>query len=117
MDAVRAMDGPGGSELRDADRSGEVLILTRREGEQVLIGDQIVVSVDRIGVERVTLGITTPRGMVRGEQVEVGDQILVSVDRIGAKKVTLGITAPRGVHIDRAEVRAKVALEGRRREP
>lgn len=111
------MDGPGGIELREADRSSKVLILTRREGEQVLIGEQIVVSVHRVGVERVTLGIYSPRAMAVGEQILIGDQVVVAVDRIGSKKVTLAISAPRGVPIDRAEVRASIEAEGRRREP
>lgn len=40
-----------------------MLVLSRRPGERVMIGDQIVVTVVRIGPNNVRLGIEAPRDM------------------------------------------------------
>jgi carbon storage regulator len=49
-----------------------VLIVTRKESESILIGDDIEVIVTEIGAERVKIGIRAPRGIpiVRSELVE-----------------------------------------------
>jgi len=46
-----------------------VLVLSRRESEQIRLGDSIVVTVVRLGSDRVRLGIEAPRDLVvlRGE--------------------------------------------------
>jgi carbon storage regulator len=46
-----------------------MLVLSRKEGERLIVGDQIVVTVTRISGNRVTLGIEAPRDVriVRGE--------------------------------------------------
>jgi carbon storage regulator len=46
-----------------------MLVLSRKEGERLMVGDQIVVTVTRISGNRVTLGIEAPREVriVRGE--------------------------------------------------
>jgi carbon storage regulator CsrA len=46
-----------------------MLVLSRKEGERLLIGDNIVVTINRISGNRVTLGIEAPRTVriVRGE--------------------------------------------------
>jgi len=46
-----------------------MLVLSRKEGEQLVIGDNIVVTVSRISGNRVALGIDAPRDVriVRGE--------------------------------------------------
>jgi len=38
-----------------------VLVLTRREGERIMIGDKIVISVERIGRTKVAIGVSAPR--------------------------------------------------------
>ena len=38
-----------------------MLMMSRREGESILIGDDIVISVSQIGRKRVKLGIRAPR--------------------------------------------------------
>jgi carbon storage regulator len=40
-----------------------MLVLSRKPGEKVLIGDQITVTVVRIGPNTVRIGIDAPRGM------------------------------------------------------
>lgn len=51
-----------------------MLVLSRKPGEKILIGDNIVLTVVRIGPNTVRLGIDAPRDMVvvREEIVEPG---------------------------------------------
>jgi len=46
-----------------------MLVLSRKEGEQLLIGDDIVVTVNRLSGNRVAIGIEAPKDVriVRGE--------------------------------------------------
>ena len=46
-----------------------MLVLSRKEGEQLLIGDDVVVTINRISGNRVAIGIEAPRNVriVRGE--------------------------------------------------
>ena len=46
-----------------------MLVLSRKEGEQLLIGDDIVLTVNRINGNRVAIGIEAPRNVriIRGE--------------------------------------------------
>jgi carbon storage regulator len=49
-----------------------MLILTRKEGEQIKVGDDITITVKRLGNGKVRIGIDAPRGMkiVRKELLE-----------------------------------------------
>lgn len=46
-----------------------MLVLSRKEGEQLLIGDNIVLTISRLSGNRVAIGIEAPRDVriVRGE--------------------------------------------------
>lgn len=46
-----------------------MLVLSRKEGERLVIGENIVITVNRISGNRITLGIDAPRDVriVRGE--------------------------------------------------
>jgi carbon storage regulator CsrA len=46
-----------------------MLVLSRKEGEQLLIGDDIVLTINRINGNRVAIGIEAPRDVriLRGE--------------------------------------------------
>lgn len=46
-----------------------MLVLSRKEGERLMIGDDVVITVTRISGNRITLGIEAPRHVriVRGE--------------------------------------------------
>lgn len=46
-----------------------MLVLSRKEGEQLLIGDNVVLTINRISGNRVAIGIEAPRDVriVRGE--------------------------------------------------
>jgi carbon storage regulator len=46
-----------------------MLVLSRKEGEQLMIGDNIVLTINRISGNRVAIGIEAPRDVriVRGE--------------------------------------------------
>lgn len=53
-----------------------MLVLTRRIGEQLLIGDDILVEVLEISGEQVRLGVTAPRGVkvLRDELLDEDEQ-------------------------------------------
>ncbi|MDY2940867.1 MAG: carbon storage regulator [Varibaculum sp.] len=52
-----------------------MLVLTRRKGEQILIGDDVLVTVVDIGRDMVRIGLDAPRStrIKRGELVEEGE--------------------------------------------
>jgi carbon storage regulator len=50
-----------------------MLVLSRKETEQIVIGDDIIVTIERIAGKRVSVSITAPDevNIVRGELVEM----------------------------------------------
>jgi carbon storage regulator len=68
-----------GMEPTSTRRSVHMLILTRRVGESVLIGDEIEIVVTAIGFDQVRIGFDTPREVeiVRSELREQRNRKLV----------------------------------------
>jgi carbon storage regulator len=60
-----------------------VLVLSRKVGERILIGDNVVLVVKRVTGQRVTLGIEAPQSVhvVRGELKPFGRQEPEAFDR------------------------------------
>ncbi len=65
-----------------------MLVLSRKQGEQLMIGDDIVLTINRISGNRVAIGIEAPRDVriVRGE--------------LERHKVTEGGSAPVAMSMD-----------------
>jgi len=53
-----------------------MLVLSRREGEKIIIGDSIVVTVVRAGSDKIRIGVEAPENVLilRGE-LEVFDEV------------------------------------------
>lgn len=62
-----------------------MLVLSRKEGEQLLIGDNIVLSINRIAGNRVAIGIEAPR------EVKIVRSELNRHDSAPAGSATLGV--------------------------
>jgi carbon storage regulator len=54
-----------------------MLVLSRKEGEKILIGDGVVLTINRIAGNRVAIGIEAPRSVrvVRGELAPLPERI------------------------------------------
>jgi carbon storage regulator len=78
-----------------------MLVLSRKKGEQIVIGDDIVVTVQRLSGNRVSIGIEAPDRcrIVRGELREAADEFR------DAEPAT--VPMPRGVENRIAEHLAK----------
>lgn len=57
------------SRLSFLEEQREMLVLSRKEGERLVIGDDVVITVTKISGNRITLGIDAPRDVrvTRGE--------------------------------------------------
>jgi carbon storage regulator len=49
-----------------------------------------------------------------GEVLCIGDEIAVTIMAVRDDEVSLGVTAPARILVDRQEVRARIAVEGRK---
>jgi carbon storage regulator len=51
-----------------------MLVLTRKAGEQIMIGEDVVLTVLRVEGTRVQIGVTAPRGLrIERQQIISGD--------------------------------------------
>ena len=106
-----------------------MLVLTRKAGQSIMIGDDIevrVVSVigDKVRIEvdlhsplgeLVRVGMQGPRvAPARTSQsMSIGEDVEVSVLSVIGEKVRVGIQAPRAVPVYRSEVYAEIQREQR----
>ena len=85
-----------------------MLVLTRREGEGLLIGNDIRVTVLIIFEKRIKLQLKDLENKVitcrLGATTPIRGDITVKVVDIDQKQVKLGIEAPKDMKIDREEV-------------
>ena len=85
-----------------------MLVLTRREGEGLLIGNDVRVTVLIIFEKRIKLQLKDLENKVitcrLGATTPIRDDITVKVVDIDQKQVKLGIEAPKDMKIDRDEV-------------
>ena len=63
--------------MQDVGKESAMLVLSRRVGEKIQIGDDVTIVINRISGNRITLGIDAPRNMriVRGELERFEDGI------------------------------------------
>jgi carbon storage regulator CsrA len=75
---IFACEAPNRKSLRKTKPEGTMLILSRRVGQRILIGQAIEVVVQRVSGDRVTLGLAAPRDVkiLRGELEDFDDDIL-----------------------------------------
>ena len=85
-----------------------MLVLTRREGEGLLIGNDVRVTVLIIFEKRIKLLLKDSENKVitcrLGATTPIRDDISVKVVDIDQKQVKLGIEAPKDMKVDRDEV-------------
>ncbi len=80
-----------------------MLVLTRRVGERVLVGDEVVITVVRINPNAVRIGIQAPKDMniVREELMEaIGDPNGIEIELTDESPVD-GVTVPGGCAVER----------------
>jgi carbon storage regulator len=71
-----------------------MLVLSRKVGQKIVLGDQVIITVNRISGGRVSLGITAPPG-VRVVRSELGP-IESTPPGAGGTQATVGFSDPSG---------------------
>ena len=71
-----------------------MLVLSRKEGEQLMIGENIVLTINRISGNRVAIGIDAPRDVriVRGE-LQRNDRVAGGSATMGVEETTVAIAS------------------------
>ncbi len=84
----------------------QMLILTRKLGESVVIGDNIIVTVLNIRKNQIYLDVNISESFTINlqETITIRDGITVKVVKIDKSQVKLGISAPKDVTVNREEV-------------
>ncbi|WP_082825499.1 carbon storage regulator CsrA [Marinomonas sp. TW1] len=92
-----------------------MLILTRRIGETIMIGDEIEVTISGIKGNLIRIRTATPALLTQtrkvGQAINIGDNISVEILSVKGMQVRLGITAPRNIAVHREEIYLKIKAE------
>jgi carbon storage regulator CsrA len=80
-----------------------MLVLARRQGESLKIGDDIEIIVKEITSSHVDLRINDSEDITidRFESKVIADGIKITVKKIKGTQARLGVNAPESMHIDR----------------
>lgn len=91
-------------------KEGKMLVLSRRVGERVVIGDGITVTVTRVAGQRVMLGIEAPDGVriLRGELARRGESHVASA----VAQVSAADQVSTGTHVAEAPSTGVAAADG-----
>ncbi len=83
-----------------------MLILTRKLGESIIIGDDIKITVLDKCINQIRLGVNDSEGVTLDiqETITIKDGITVKLVKIEKNQVKLGIEAPEDVTVYREEV-------------
>lgn len=89
-----------------------MLVLSRRRGEVIRIGDDIVVTTAAVGLGRATLSIEAPEAFggtfcgtfFKNDVIELSSSVSISIVEVRGCRVRLGFTAPIDVPVHRQEV-------------
>lgn len=92
-----------------------MLILTRRIGESINIGDDILVTILGVKGNTVRIRTATPELLILtrklGEDINISNDIIVTILSIKGMQVRLGITAPRSIQVHREEIYLRIQAE------
>ncbi len=83
-----------------------MLVLARRQGESLRIGDDNKITVLNITINRIKLSVNDSEGVFLSvqETLPIKNGITVKLIKTEKSQVELGIIAPGGVKVDREEV-------------
>jgi len=82
-----------------------MLVLARRQGESVKIGNNIELTVKEINSSHVKLCVNDSENITLGkwESKVIADGVKISVEKINSGQVKLGIRAPESMAVNREE--------------
>lgn len=95
-----------------------MLVLSRREGESMMIGDDLMVTVSKIDWDRVQIQLsqklvanrisffdpTHESWLQPGQSMAIADAVTCTVVALKGDKVRLGFAMPKGIRLHRKEV-------------